>query len=270
VARLKSAPAYGFTLETELTQLTFDFHAEKPEIVAESADSLGIRLGEFAGPLDLLLYLIKQDQANIFDIPVARITDQYLQYLRLMQKLDITVAGDFLVMAATLIEIKSKMLLPRDPVADGEEEPLDDPRKELVDRLLEHQKFKNAAELLWSRATVERAVFTRGKIETDEDNSEISATVFDLINIFQKMLARQQEEISMEIEREEKTIQEMLAELRENLETLKELNFNHFMAKMRSKRELVLAFMAILELVKNEALHLLQDRVFGDIILRKI
>src|SRR5215467_2358768 len=109
-------------------------------------DRLKITLGEFEGPLDLLLYLIRQEQVNIYDIPIARITDEYLRYLNLMQDLDIAVAGDFLVMAAQLIELKSRMLLPRDPSLESEE--FVDPRAELVDRLLEHQKFKAAAEML--------------------------------------------------------------------------------------------------------------------------
>jgi segregation and condensation protein A len=131
----------------------------QPEIASDrEGDQLKITLGEFEGPLDLLLYLIRQDQVNIYDIPVARITDEYLRYLYLMQELDLTVAGDFLVMAAQLIDLKSRMLLPRDPTA-AEEEVLD-PRAELVNRLLEHEKFKAAAQMLWSRATVEQAVFT--------------------------------------------------------------------------------------------------------------
>jgi hypothetical protein len=126
-----------------------------PHIVSDdNTDDLKIRLGEFEGPLDLLLHLIRQEQVSIYDIPVARITDEYLRYLRVMQELDIAVAGDFLVMAATLIELKTKMLLPRDPLAAPEEE--DDPRTELVNQLLEYQKYKAAAEMLWSRATVER------------------------------------------------------------------------------------------------------------------
>src|SRR5712691_7795256 len=114
-----------------------------PEIVSDdTTDDLKIVMGEFDGPLDLLLYLIRQEQVNIYDIPVARITDEYLRYLQLMQELDLTVAGDFLVMAAQLIELKSRMLLPRDPLAVEEE--LTDPRAELVNRLLEHEKFKAA------------------------------------------------------------------------------------------------------------------------------
>ncbi len=131
----------------EAKQFTFDFHKETAKIVG-SSDDLKIRIGDFAGPLDLLLYLIRQEQANIFDIPIARITEKYLEYIRLMTKLDIAVAADFLVMASTLIEIKSKMLLPRDPtVADDEE--FEDPRQELVDRLLEYEKFKTAAGMLY-------------------------------------------------------------------------------------------------------------------------
>ena len=103
----------------ELEQFNFDFHKETAEIVAESSDELKIKIGDFAGPLDLLLFLIRQEQANIFDIPIARITDEYLKYIRMMKRLDIAVAADFLVMAATLIEIKSKMLLPRDPTGTG-------------------------------------------------------------------------------------------------------------------------------------------------------
>jgi segregation and condensation protein A len=170
--------------QQQLEQFVFDFNKETPQIVAESRDELKIKLGEFAGPLDLLLYLIKQEQANIFDIPIAKITDEYVQYIRLMKSLDIAVAADFLVMAATLIEIKSKMLLPRDPTAIGDEEEFEDPRKELVDQLLEYEKFKSAAQMLYERSTVEQAVFKRGTIESDDNNAEISATVFDLLTGF--------------------------------------------------------------------------------------
>src|SRR5881227_3430207 len=155
-----------------------------PEIVADrSGEELKLVLGEFAGPLDLLLYLIRQEQVSIYDIPIARITNEYLRYLRLMQGMDITVASDFLVMAATLIEIKSRMLLPRDPAVSEEELEELDPRRELVERLLEHQKYKAAAEMLWSRATVERAVYTRAPMETDKENPEVAAGAFDLLRV---------------------------------------------------------------------------------------
>jgi segregation and condensation protein A len=250
-------------------QLSFDFYKEQPQIVRESRDELRLKLGEFAGPLDLLLYLIKQEQANIFDIPIARITDEYLKYIRLMKHLDIAVAGDFLVMAATLIEIKSKMLLPKE-ISDEAEEEMEDPREALVRQLLEHQKFKNAAQMLYERTTLEQAVFPRGRIESDENNSETNASVFDLLNVFQKILARRVEEVQMEIEREEISLAEMLKNLKKRIFESKELNLLKFFEEMHTRRELVTAFIAVLEIVRTESVKLMQEATFGDIILRKI
>src|SRR5258705_145758 len=147
------------------TSGSIDVTGSSPEIVPDHlTDDLKIVMGEFDGPLDLLLHLIRQEQINIYDIPVARIATEYLRYLQIMQELDIAVAGDFLVMAATLIELKTRMLLPREPFAAAEEE--DDPRRELVDQLLEYQKYKGAAQMLWARATVEGPVFKEAEIET--------------------------------------------------------------------------------------------------------
>src|SRR5437764_9471713 len=196
--------------ETASTSQTISVAGARPEIVADSNDELKLVLGEFAGPLDLLLYLIRQEQVDIYDIPVARITDEYLRYLRLMQEMDIALASDFLVMAAQLIEIKSKMLLPPDPLAETTEEEVLDPRRELIERLLEHQKFKAAAQMLWSRATVERAIYTRAPLETDKSNPEVSAGVFDLLKVFQEILARKKQEVLLEIERDEITMAQML------------------------------------------------------------
>ncbi|MCO6512241.1 MAG: segregation/condensation protein A [Aridibacter famidurans] len=252
--------------ETETKQLEFDFKSVQAEIVRESSDELHLELGEFAGPLDLLLYLIRREEANVFDIPVARITDKYLEYIRMMERLDIAVAGEFLVMAATLIEIKSRMLLPQEPTAEGEEE-AEDPRQELVDRLLEHQKFKLAAESLWTRATVEQAVFTRGTIETDDNNPEISATVFDLFEAFQKIMDRHKEQIQMEIHREEMSLAEMIRNLRAKLKIEKKLNLQKLFEQMGSKRELILAFISVLEIVRTESVKLFQRDTFGDITL---
>jgi segregation and condensation protein A len=253
----------------ELEQFVFDFHKETAEIVAESSDELKIKLGEFAGPLDLLLFLIRQEQANIFDIPIAKITDEYLNYIRLMKTLDIAVAADFLVMAATLIEIKSKMLLPRDPLAEEEEE-IDDPRKELVDRLLEYEKFKAAAQMLHEKTTIEHAVFQRGKIESDDSNAEINATVFDIITVFQKILIRHRDEIKMEIAREEISLSDMIKTLKRRIFEEMELNVQAFFEEMQSKRELVTAFIAVLEIVRTESVKLTQKNTFGEIILKAV
>lgn len=248
-------------------QLEFDFETVEPHIVRESRDEIKLKLGEFAGPLDLLLYLIRQEQANIFDIPIARITDEYLRYIRLMKKMDVALAADFLVMAATLIEIKSKMLLPRDPLFEDEEE-TEDPRRELVDQLLEYEKFKNAAEMLYERSTVEQAIFTRGRIETDENNPEVSATVFDLFKVFQKIMDRHKEEIRMEIAREEMTLAEMLRNLKERIFSRKKLSLKELFDELKTRHELVLAFISILEIVRTEkSVSLFQNKVFGDIIL---
>ena len=256
----EQAPTLGNTAQT------ISVAGARPEIMADSSgEAIKLVLGEFDGPLDLLLYLIRQEQVDIYDIPVARITDEYLRYLQLMQELDIAVAGDFLVMAATLIEIKSRMLLPRDPLAESAEEG-EDPRRELVNQLLEHQKYKAAAQMLWSRATVEQAVFRRAELETDKQNPEVSVGLFDLLKVFQQILARRKEEVLMEIERDEMTMTEMLERLRNMVMSAGELNLIKFFERARSRRELVLAFLSILELVRTTEISLIQRETFGEII----
>jgi segregation and condensation protein A len=246
-----------------------DVTGSAPEIVSDqTTDDLKIVMGEFDGPLDLLLHLIRQEQVNIYDIPVARIADQYLRYLQLMQELDIAVAGDFLVMAATLIELKTRMLLPRDPFATPEEE--EDPRKDLVDQLLEYQKYKAAAQMLWSRATVERAVFKRAEIETDKNNPEVAVGLFDLLTVFQKILARHKEEVMLEIEREEVSMAEMIDRLRNMVRSAGELNLLKFFERAQSRRELVVAFLSVLELVRLAEISLVQRETFGDITARPV
>jgi segregation and condensation protein A len=248
---------------------TINVVGASPTISADSSgEELKLVLGEFAGPLDLLLYLIRQEQVSIYDIPIARITVEYLRYLRLMQDSDITMASDFLVMAATLIEIKSRMLLPRDPTLEADELAEDDPRRDLVERLLEHQKFKAAAEMLWSRATVERAVYARAPIETDKNNPEVAAGAFDLLRVFQEILSRKREEVLMEIEREEVSMSEMLERLRNMIFSTGELNMRDFFERAETRRELVLAFLSILELVRTTEIKLIQRQTFGDIVAR--
>lgn len=255
--------------QPQIEQLTFDFFTEKPHIVAAaSGDEIKLELGAFAGPLDLLLFLIKQEQANIFDIPIARITDAYLKYIRLMKTFDVALAADFLVMAATLIEIKSKMLLPLDPAAIDSDEDIEDPRKELVDRLLEYEQYKNAAQMLYERSTVEQAVFARGQIESDENNSEVSATVFDLFAVFEKIVSRRKQVVQMEIEREEMSLADMIKNLKRRIFSGGRLDLLKFFESIETRGELVLAFIAVLEIVRTESVLLVQNVTFGDIILR--
>jgi segregation and condensation protein A len=235
----------------------------------ERRDSYRVKLEMFEGPMDLLLYLIKKDEIEIKDIPIARITEQYLEYLNLMRELDMSIAGDCLVTAATLIYIKSKMLLPPAPKIEGEEDLNEDPRAELVERLLEYQKFKSAAQMLHTRVEIESASYTRGQLETDKSNPEVSATVFDLLRVFRDILKRVESEAQMEIQREEVTMAEKLAQINARLESGEEINVREIFEKSRSKRELILTFLAFLELVKEFKIHLTQRELFGDIFARK-
>jgi segregation and condensation protein A len=232
-------------------------------------DNYRVRLEIFEGPLDLLLYLIKKDEIDIYDIPISHITEQYLEYLGLMDQLDITVAGDFLVVASTLIYIKSKMLLPPEPKIAGEEDLNEDPRAELVERLLEYQKFKSAANMLYSRGEIEGACYTRGPIETDKNNPEVTATVFDLLRVFREILKRAESAVEMEIHRDEITMAEKLAQINTMLDERDEIDVREMFEMARTRRELILTFLAFLELVKEMRISLIQRELFGEIYARK-
>jgi segregation and condensation protein A len=233
--------------------------------IRNSGDQYKVKLEIFEGPLDLLLYLIKKEEVSIYDIPIARITEQYLEYLTAMQELDIAIAGEFLLMAATLIHIKSQMLLPRDP--DQPEDSIEDPRRELIHQLLEHQKFKAAANSLYQRATIEAATFTRAALETDANNPEISATVFQLFELFREVLNRKKELAELEIARDEITMAEKIAQIKALIQSTPELRATALFETARSRREMVLIFLGILELVKELFLRLTQHEQFGEIIL---
>ena len=232
-----------------------------PEFAA-AEDQYKVKLPMFEGPLDLLLYLIRKEEVSIYDIPIARITEQYLENLRAMQELDIGVAGEFLVMAATLIHIKTQMLLPRDP--DATEEEIEDPRAELVYQLLEHQKFKAAANVLHQRATMEAAAFTR-PIDSDEENPEVAATLFQLFEVFKDVMDRRRAISEIEIARDEMTMAEKIAEIRLMLNEQPEVSARALFERARSRREMVLIFLAVLELVKELVIRLAQPETFGDI-----
>ncbi|MBL8206258.1 MAG: segregation/condensation protein A [Blastocatellia bacterium] len=231
-------------------------------------DNYSVKLEAFEGPLDLLLYLIKKDEIDIYDIPIARITKQYLEYIQLLDSLNIEVAGDFLVMAATLIYIKSKMLLPPEPKVEGEEDLNEDPRAELVGQLLEYQKFKSAANMLYEKAEIEGACYTRGSLETDKNNPEVTATVVDLLRVFKEILDRAKAVKEVEIQREEMSMSEKLTQIRTMLIERHELNVRDVFELASSKRELILTFLAFLELVKESQIILIQSQLFGEIIAR--
>jgi segregation and condensation protein A len=224
-----------------------------------------VKLEIFEGPLDLLLHLIRTQEIDIYDIPIARITEQYLEYLGLMKELNVTVAGEFLLMAATLIHIKSRMLLPPDPVAEGEE-PSEDPRRELVDRLLEHERFKRAAGMLHDRQVIEDSVWVRQSGEFDDEEREaVSATLFDLVKAFHQIFERYRDQIVLKIERENVTLEEKLAELRSLLAVKREILFSSFLAGPISRLNLVMTFFALLEMARLREIRLFQDVMFADI-----
>jgi segregation and condensation protein A len=234
------------------------------QALAEVSD-YRVQLEIFEGPLDLLLYLIKQQEIDIYDIPISMITDQYLRYVQMMRDLSITVAGDFLVMAATLIYIKSKMLLPVDEhVEDGEE--MEDPRRELVDRLLEHERFKKAADMLHDRQVVEESVWPRGEAEFEEEEQEaVSASVFDLVKSFHQIVERFKDKIVVQLEHDKVTVEGKMSELRRLLSVSREVLFSSFLATPISRLHLVVTIVALLELARLSEIRLLQDEAFADI-----
>ena len=168
-----------------------------------------------------------------------------------------------------MIEIKSKMLLPPREISEAPDEEIEDPRRELVDRLLEHQTYKNASQMLWTRSTVEQAIFTRGQIESDENNTEVNSNVFDLLKVFQKILAKHKEDVILEIEREEMSLAEMLKKLKAMFREREQLHLLELLREMSTRQEIILAFIAVLELVRTGSITLLQQNIFGDIVLTK-
>jgi segregation and condensation protein A len=243
---------------------------ELPQTDEETEPGVTIRLDAFEGPLDLLLHLIKREEIDIWNIPIARITEQYLEYLQLMKDLNINVAGEWLVMAATLIYIKSRMLLPPEPVAEAEQEASGDPRTELVYQLLEHQKFKNAAHMLYTREEVENAVWHNPPEEVLADGKElVSATLFDLLKAFHEVVKRFESQRGLQLAEEEVSIEQKLADVRRLLLVRDSILFSSFFAEARSKRHLIVTFLALLELVRLREIWLYQKKNFDEIYITK-
>jgi segregation and condensation protein A len=243
--------------------------SSNPEAEPHDSTGITIRLDGFEGPLDLLLYLIKREELDIRNIPIARVTEQYLEYLDLMKDLNINVAGEWLLMAATLIYIKSRMLLPADPAA-VEEAKDEDPRKELVYQLLEHQKFKNAAQMLYTREEVENAVWNRPPKEAIEGGPDVVAvTLFDLLRAFHEVVKRFEEARTLEIASESVTIEEKISEIRRLLLVRDTVVFSAFFAAARSKLHLIVTFLALLELVRLREVLLYQKQAFDEIVISK-
>jgi segregation and condensation protein A len=226
-----------------------------------------VKLGNYEGPLDLLLDLIRKQQINIYDIPIAKITQQYLDYLHLMEELNIDVAGEFIFMAATLIYIKSRMLLPPDPTAPPEE--LEDPRAELVHRLLEHEQFKNAAEMLNSKRLLEDAMWSQpgiGEFAEAEDEPGLAVSVFDLISVFREILERAKKRPQIQIRREEVTVAQMVDHVKQVLRMRPgPVPLEDLIGDFLWRQALIALFLALLEMVRLRAVLLRQKDTFTSI-----
>jgi segregation and condensation protein A len=226
----------------------------------------------YDGPLDLLLDLIRKQDIDIYDIPIAKITGQYLGYVERMRHLDVNVAADFIYMAAVLIQIKSRMLLPRDPDAPAEAQ--EDPRAELVNRLLEHEKFKTAAQMLLQKQQIEDAVLTnpavREFMEAEGTEPELAADIIDLVKTFQQILQRAKSRPVLEVDEEAVTVLQMIEYLRRRLMMEdKPIRLKHLLRNLQSRQALVCMFLAMLELVRLQAIQLRQEALFGEILVRK-
>lgn len=229
-----------------------------------------LKLEIFEGPLDLLLYLIKKDDIDINDIPISQITEQYMQYISMMKMLDLDVVGDFLVMAATLMQIKSRMLLPPDPDEQPEEEL--DPRDELARRLLEYKKFKEIAEALKEKETLRQDFFGRN-IDPEalqqlrEESKEIyyEASLFDLISALSEALRKAPEEVIHEIITEEFTVEKKLHDILHLLLKESTIRLQDLFERSRTKIEIIVTFLAVLELIRIKELIAVQKGVFGEI-----
>jgi segregation and condensation protein A len=232
-----------------------------------------INIPLYEGPLDLLLDLIKKQEMNILDIPIAQITSQYLDYLHKLEELNVDVSADFIYMAATLIYIKSKMLLPPDPLASAQEQAAD-PRAELVQRLIEHEKFKNAAQLLYQKQQIEENVWSKPDKSLYHDRGaegELVISLVDLVRVFQQVLERRKEVSRIELQHEQFTVAQMMAQLRAQVLASDDntVNLIRFFEACASRHAMIVAFLAVLEMVKLQALIIIQEKQFGEIVLRK-
>lgn len=225
-----------------------------------------IRLDIFEGPLDLLLYLIKRNHLNIYDIPLVEVIDQYLQFLELMKLLDINLASEYLVMAASLISIKSKMLLPQEEKNEEEEE---DPREELVKKLLEYERFKEAAQYLRSKEKDRLKYIPRPSAVPSEKEVYIEASIFDLISAFKNALKDIPKDIFFEVIKDEWTMEEKIHDLLHLLIVKDKISLAELFSSAKNKLEVVVIFLAILELIKLREIIAVQEDLFGQILITR-
>jgi segregation and condensation protein A len=234
---------------------------------------LHFHLPQYEGPLDLLLDLIRKQQIDIRDIPIANITAQYFEYMEHARQMDIDLGAEFVYMAATLIYIKSKMLLPQDPeLMEGADE---DPRQELVDRLLEHEKFKNAAEMLQQKRLIEENVWSNPQVKafiSEDDDPGVSATLFDLVKAFGEVLERTKNRPVYEVAGEDVSVADMMLYLKSVFlaaDNDEPVFIMRIFEQQRSRRAMIALFLAVLEMIKMQAVEVCQKDLFGEIALRR-
>ena len=237
-------------------------------IVRPRQAGVTFKLPRFEGPLDLLLHLLKRDEIDIHDIPISHITKQYLDYIELMRMLDLDVAGEFLVMAATLMRIKAKMLLPLPSSNDDEEE--GDPREELVQRLMEYRLYKEAAGSFQGREALRRTWHERGQVPTEDDAGPLPlapATLFDLLGALQRVMSRRPQQTVYTVQTEEFDIEDKMSLIARTVAEEGELRFSQIMERATTRMEIIVSFMALLELIKIGTVLCVQDANFDDILI---
>lgn len=229
-----------------------------------------VRLPAFEGPLDLLLHIIHTEQIDIYDIPIASIAQQYLDYLNMMKELNLDIASEFLLIAATLIYMKSKMLVPQ-PIAEEDREEFDHLRTELTNQLVEHQKYQQAARLLRDKEKAYSALWSRSELASSApprgENVLLEATVFDMLTAFYKVLQSKKEEKPLHLLPDRYTVENKMKEIMEKLHRKDRLEFFQMARELQSREELIVTFLALLELVRQQLIRLYQTKKFKEIFI---
>ena len=261
------------TPETVTTPAAQPVDEKKAKPRKDTEFPFAITVGQvYDGPLDLLLDLIRKQDIDIYDIPIAQITAQYLGYVERMKEFDVDIASDFIYMASVLIQIKSRMLLPRDPTISADAQ--DDPRAELVERLLEHEKFKMAAQMLLQRQQIEDAVVSHPALKEFKDaegtEAELAADVVDLAKTFQQILDRARKRPIINVDEDAVTVTQMIDYFKRRLVMEdRPIRLKQLLRTLHTRNALVCAFLALLEMVRLGAIMLRQEAVFGEIMIKK-
>ena len=237
---------------------------QRPSHSAEGYRAHPVKVGEFEGPLDLLLHLVRAHEVDITDIPIVTITEQYNEYLEMMRELNLDIAGEYLVMAATLMHIKSRMLLPPDPVEEGEE--AEDPRADLAQQLLEYQRIKQAAENLSAMDSQRNLIWTRDDVAKEFAGEELLvADLFDLLNSFRDLIGRLDEQSRLELKRDTVSVADKIHWLTELLERRSSIDLLALIADLPTKLDMLATFLALLELMRMRRIVAFQRKAFGEI-----